>query len=142
MRLVATAAGYRSLLDLLVRRSLKFRLPPGSIAYRLSSIAELAARAPAVSGDDLLTGLLSERLGLPAAACPRVACRRHGTPLLEAAAPGGAFALRHWLRLLGSDRADATILDLASLAAPAHRRAPPSARLDGSGRLTFAAASS
>lgn len=123
VRIVATENGYRSLLDILERRSLKFRLPPGSSGYLL---AAPGAETPSPSGSKVapLQEGLADRLGLAPDACPRILCGHYGTPLLEDATQPGAFVLPHWAGASEGESGPATILDLARLDAPACYEAP------------------
>ncbi len=123
VRLIGSAAGYERLLEFLDRRGLKFRLPPGSVAHRL-----IASQA---TGSTLGAASLNDRLGLSPEACPLILCQSGATPFLENPGGSGRFRLPHWVRAVayGADRP--TLLDLASLDAPAHRKAPGLNALEG-----------
>ena len=115
--LVATPAGCLSLVQLLERRCLKFRLPPGSAAIRLATIENAAD----VSADAEWHAPLAEVLGLPTEGCRQMICGpAFSTALLEAPnGPHGVFRLPHWVRATSVDSTHIAILDLAALAGPA-----------------------
>ncbi len=127
VRVFAAAAGFANLVDLLERRALKFRLPPGSEAFCLTptEAAEAASWDPS----------LAVRLGLAPETYRRVLCRRAtSTPLLgSTGAMGMWFRLPHWARVTSSDAQHSAILDLASIDTPAHRVEPGPARIEADG---------
>ncbi|MCP4202474.1 MAG: hypothetical protein GY769_11140 [bacterium] len=127
VRVFAAAAGFASLVDLLERRALKFRLPPGSEAFCLTPIeaAEAASWDPS----------LAARLGLAPEVYRRVLCRRAtSTPLLgSTGAMGMWFRFPHWARVTSSDAQHFAILDLASIDTPAHRIEPVPAQIEADG---------
>lgn len=127
VQIVAAVAGYANLIELLERRGLKFRLPPGSVAFCMTPI-ETAATA---SWD----ASLAERLGVNPEAYRRVIRgQASSTPLLEdAEGPSGSFRLPHWVRVTSSDSDPLAILDLASIGTPAHRIEQVTARVFGDG---------
>ncbi len=125
VQIVATAAGYRTLIELLERRGLKFRLPPGSTAFCLAPITAVAASS--------WNAALAEHLGVDPGACRRVICgRESSTPLLELTDDSsGSFRIPHWVRVTSSGSQRIAILDLAALDAPVRRIEAVAARVDG-----------
>lgn len=135
--IIAAPSGYLSLTQLLERRSLKFRLPPGSAAFGMVPIATVTDTGTVTDVGDVgdassWSASLAECLGLYPEACRRVICGpASSTPLVEVAErPSGSFRLPHWVRARVLDSARLAILDLASLAAPAHRIERVTARVD------------
>jgi hypothetical protein len=127
VQILTAAAGYASLIELLERRGLKFRLPPGSKALCLTPI-----RTAAIA---FWNDALGPHLGLGPEARRRVLCgQASSTPLLEqTGGPGGSFRLPHWVRVTSRGSGSLAILDLALVDTPAHRIEPVAARVLGEG---------
>lgn len=142
VRLIATEPGYRALIETLQRRSLKFRLPPGSRAHLLATLDELNASGRAGSVDSGAAGeppdlaaRAEEWLGLAPGDSPRLLVRPGATPLVESTLQPRSFHLPHWVRGARGRSGRWTLLDLASLTVPAHVHAPAGAELQDDRRL-------
>ncbi|MFQ5525856.1 MAG: hypothetical protein ACE5GX_06295 [Thermoanaerobaculia bacterium] len=129
VRIAASDSGLDGLLEFLDRRSLKFRLPPGSGCYRVGP-------AETVGGADW-SSALAEFLGLSPDGCRCLVCEPVVTPLLEAAPPATGFSLPHWVRPVGRGPGDVTLVDLAALRQPLHFGLPATAGIDAAGRLVL-----
>lgn len=122
---IGAPSGLARVADVLERRAVKFRLPPGSEAFCVSSFAGAAADPEGSWREPLL-----ELLGLAEDACRRVlAGPRGSTPLLEPPPLALAGTTRprtapHWVRVTRAREGLLAVLDLASLDTAARRLEP------------------
>lgn len=135
VRLIATGTGHHGLIDTLERRSLKFRLPPGSKSFVVRTAESAGVSEVGEPSDHAARA--SEWLGLAAGEVRSLLTRPGATPLLESALEPGCFHLPHWVRAGGGQATPLTLFDLASLGAPAHAVAPAEARLADGKRIVF-----
>lgn len=129
VQLLGTPSGYQNLVGVLERRSLRFRLPPGSGAFCVVPISVAANKTGDLDTTETWSTSLTASLGLDPSTCRQVICGgAFSTPLLEAPeGPNRSIRVPHWVG--ATMQGDALmVLDLGTIDAPSCRLLPVSAR--------------